>query len=150
MAEVVLAQFASDDPVLAPSLLVTSAGTANWHVDKPMDSRARTALDKAGFNAVGSLAEFANAEFLDRLDLTVVMTREQRHDVQTRRSEGDSPVILLRSILDSTHDLDLSDPYYGTSQDFDACLNVIIPACQELARGLRLGGAKYVASLPAK
>ena len=38
MAEVVFRQLVSEDPVLVGRVVVSSAGTANWHVNQEMDS----------------------------------------------------------------------------------------------------------------
>lgn len=150
MAEVVFSQLVREDPLLSNAVHVSSAATANWHVGKPMDPRARAALDQAGYDAAGSLGAFASSQLLHDLDLTIVMTREQRDEVRTRRGDCATPVILLRSLLEPKYDLDLADPYYGNAQSFDECLSDIIPVCRELARVLRLGGEQFVASLPAE
>lgn len=140
MGEVVLTQFVADDPALRNRVTITSAGTANWHVGSPMDDRARSALRRAGFNQPGSLAQFASREYLQSLDLTVVMTREHRHDVRERGGDDGGPIILIRSLLESQHELDLADPYYGDDRDFDACLDTIIRSCRVLVRERLLGG----------
>ncbi len=145
MAEVVFEHIVRADAHLSLTVNVSSAGTANWHVGKPMDPRARGALDRAGFTHAGSPAAFADTGYLDSLDLIVVMTREHRHDVNERRSKRDQSVLLLRSIIDAQHDLDLADPYYGDASDFDECLATIIRSCQELALTLRPGGARFEA-----
>jgi protein-tyrosine phosphatase len=145
MAEVVLAQMVSDNPLLRSTVEVSSAGTANWHVGKEMDERARAALNRAGFLGAGSRAAFADSTYLDSLDVIVVMTREHRADVLARCTRHDTELVLLRSLLQSDHDLDLADPYYGNSDDFDECLDSVIRACQELVPRLRLVGETFEA-----
>ncbi len=149
MAEVVTTALVDADPLLRGTILISSAGTANWHVDRPMDDRARSALDRAGFAGLGTVARFADRQYLEDLDLVVAMTREQRREVRERYGSLGGRVILMRSMLEPAHDLDVADPYYGDGSEFDACLGALIPACQELVRVLRLGGEPFAVSPPA-
>jgi protein-tyrosine phosphatase len=128
MAEVVMAS-------LWPEDVISSAGTANWHVGTEMDVRARGALDRAGFFGAGSLAELATPAWIDTQDLVVVMTREQRDDVRSRRA-GTVDVVLLRALL-GDENVDLADPYYGDDDEFDACLATIIQSCRVLSQSPR-------------
>lgn len=137
MAEVVLRHLVAEDPLLKDHVIVTSAGTANWHVGSPMDPRARSALDRAGYTGPGSLGVFADADFLDRQDLVVVMTREHRDDVRRRLVRDSTDVILWRDLLDDGEDLDVADPYYGHSDDFDDCLDVLSVGAVHLTQLLR-------------
>jgi len=137
MAEVSLRQLVGHDPVLAGRVDVTSAGTANWHVGTPMDPRARAALDRAGFEAHGTLAQFADTDYLNRHDLVVVMTREHLHDVRQRLANPATEVVMIRNFLEPGLDLDVADPYYGDSHDFDDCLEVLIRGGRRLTSELR-------------
>jgi low molecular weight protein-tyrosine phosphatase len=136
MAEVVLRDLVERDEHLRGRFVVTSAGTARWHEGEHMDPRARRALDRAGLTGPGSPAAFADAAYLDRQDVVVVMTREHREDVLARRTRGDGEVILLRDLLGDIG-LDLADPYYGDDGDFDACLDVIRRAGRRWTEALR-------------
>ncbi len=137
MAEVVLNQLVMDDPSLASRVLVSSAGTARWHVGSPMDPRARAALDRAGFRGPGTLGAFADTKYLDAQDLIVVMTREHFSDVRDRLSSGRTKIVLLRDVLDPDLLLDVPDPYYGSHEDFDACVALFRQAGQRLTAEFR-------------
>jgi protein-tyrosine phosphatase len=136
MAEVVLGDLVDADDHLRGTVVVTSAGTARWHVGAAMDPRARRALDRAGLRRAGSTAAYADAAFLDAHDVVLVMTREHRLDVRARISRPDVQVILLRDLIDEPG-LDLADPYYGNDADFDECLAVIQRAGQRWTSELR-------------
>jgi protein-tyrosine phosphatase len=125
MAEVVLKHLVADDPYLAGHVLVTSAGTASWHVGSAMDSRAREALDRAGYGLDGSRGAYANREFLDAQDLVLVMTREHLADVRARLTNPHTEIVLWRHLIDPSKDLDVADPYYGNEVEFDDCLGVL-------------------------
>ena len=141
MAEVVLAELLAAEG--GDPSLVSSAGTANWHVGSPMDERARRALQRAGFSREGSLAQFADRMYLGGIDLAVVMTREQRLDVLDRAPRA-IEVVLLRTLVPGDAALDLADPYYGDDGEFDDCLATIIRACRELAQVCREGAKPAV------
>ena len=147
MAEVVLKHFVALDPALDGHVIVTSAGTANWHVGSPMDPRARAALDRAGYRRAGTPAAFADRAYLNAQDLVVVMTREHVDEVKQRLRRGDTEVLLWRTLLDPETTLDVADPYYGDAQEFDECLEVLSSGGQRLTEELRrrLGARSYEA-----
>ena len=90
-----------------------------------MDTRARRALDRAGYDLPGSLARYADVEYLDAQDLILVMTREHREEVTSRRRDGARDVLLWRDPATDGHALEVADPYYGDDAAFDDCLAVL-------------------------
>jgi len=136
MAEVVLGDLVDADEHLRGTVVVTSAGTARWHVGEGMDPRARRALDRAGLRRAGSPAAYADTSYLDAQDVILVMTREHRRDVRARLSRRGAQVILLRDLIDEPS-LDLADPYYGDDDAFDECLAVIQRAGRRWTSELR-------------
>ena len=101
-----------------------------------MDSRARSALDRAGYTTPGSTAAFANRAYLDKQDIVVVMTKEHRHDVLKRLTNPSTSVQLLRNLTGEERELDVPDPYYGDDDVFDACRDMIAAACAGLVDAL--------------
>lgn len=137
MAEVSFRHQIATDEFLADRVEVTSAGTANWHVGSPMDSRAREALDRAGLAQEGTPATFATTEYLDRHDMVIVMSREHMHEVRARLTNTSTRVVMLRNLLQPGLDLDVADPYYGNVEDFVECLDVLREAGRYLTLELR-------------
>jgi len=137
MAEVTFRNQIATDEFLANRIVVTSAGTANWHVGREMDPRARAALDHAGYTQPGTRAAFADQEYLNRHNLVIVMTREHLRDVSIRLTNPHTRVVLLRNLIEPGLDLDLADPYYGDLQAFIECLSIIKEAGQRLTLELR-------------
>jgi protein-tyrosine phosphatase len=137
MAEVVLRHLVAQDEHLKDHVNVTSAGTANWHVGSPMDPRAREALNRAGYHGTGSLGAYADADYLDRQDIIVVMTRDHRDDVRRRLRNTTTEVILWRNLIDQGRDLDVADPYYGDDDEFDECLALLSTGGELLTSELR-------------
>lgn len=137
MAEVALRHLVAEDSFLNDHVIVTSAGTANWHVGDPMDLRARLALDDAGYSLEGTTAAFADADYLNAHDLVVVMTREHVDEVTARLTNERTEVIMLRNLLEPGMNLDVADPYYGTIEDFRQCLDMLSSAGQRLTSEFR-------------
>lgn len=108
---------------------VTSAGTAGWHVGEEMDPRAQNALRRAGFHGSATLAQLADSAYVDARDLVIVMTKEHQAEIVRRRTRPSTQVELLRNFNDPGLNLDVADPYYGTDEDFDACV-------AQISRGL--------------
>jgi protein-tyrosine phosphatase len=138
MAEVVLRESCSrlETPggrPLCELVDVESAGTSNWHAGDDMDPRARAALDAAGYVGKGSVAAQVTAEQLARADLVVALDRG--HRAELRRLAPEADVTLLRWWADGV-DLDVPDPYYGDVDEFDACLELIVPGCRALSAAL--------------
>jgi protein-tyrosine phosphatase len=137
MAEVLLAHLIAEDESLSDRVLVTSAGTARWHVGSPMDPRARNALDRAGLHRPGSLGAYADSTYLNAQDLVVVMTREHLDDVNARLRNEETEVILWRNLSEPGLNLDVADPYYGDDREFDECLASLRPGGQRLTSVFR-------------
>lgn len=134
MGEVILRHALSHTPG-AVDIEVTSAGTARWHVNEPMDHRAAAALRRAGYEPEATPGMWATEEFLSGIDVAVAMTREHRNDLLARRS--DLPVLLVREVM-GHGSLDVPDPYFGTDADFDACLETLELATPVLIREILL------------
>jgi hypothetical protein len=47
-----------------------------------MDTRARSSLDRADFHMAGTPGTYADHDYLNRHEVTVVMTREHFHEVR--------------------------------------------------------------------
>lgn len=121
MGEVILRHALRATPG-AESIEVTSAGTARWHVDEPMDHRAASSLRRGGYEPDATPGIWATKEFLAGIDVAIAMTREHRSDLLNRRSDLD--VLLVREVL-GHGTLDVPDPYFGADEDFDACRETI-------------------------
>lgn len=119
MGEILLREAIAVEVDLASVVSVTSAGTAHWHVNKPMDPRAAGALRRAGLPTDATPGIFATADFLVDVDLNVVMTKEHRRDILERHPAAE--VLLVRELL-GHGEMDVPDPYYGDDDDFDECL----------------------------
>jgi protein-tyrosine phosphatase len=109
---------------LSDSVLVTSAGTGNWHSGEGADERARKVLRIHGYPTAHRATKIDDSHL--SADLVVALGRNHL------RILGDLGVPpgrlrMLRSFdpRSGVHALDVEDPYYGTQQDFEDVLSAI-------------------------
>ncbi|MGV9672022.1 low molecular weight protein-tyrosine-phosphatase [Gordonia sp. NPDC003504] len=104
------------DAGLSDRVEVSSCGTSGWHVGEAADNRARTELLAHGYPD-GHVAAQLGPEHIDA-DLFVAADAGHVKELERKRL-GDR-TRLLRSFDPAApaDDLDLSDPYYGTPEDF--------------------------------
>ena len=113
-----------DERGLSGVVRVSSAGTGGWHAGDAADHRAGQVLDGNGYPTHHRAAQ-VDADHL-AADLIIAMGRNH---VRILRDLGAPPerVRMLRSFdpRSGAHALDVEDPYYGTTADFEDVLTVI-------------------------
>jgi protein-tyrosine phosphatase len=122
-----LAQAGLDD------IRVSSAGTGGWHVGDPLDRRAGAALAQRGYSTDHQAQQFQPDWFMEYA-LVVALDRENQRDL---RRMAPSRVLaenvrLLLEFDPEAESVDVPDPYYGASGDFEAVLDQIEHACRGL------------------
>lgn len=118
---------------------VDSAGTGGWHEGDGADPRTVAVLRAGGYPSAHTARQFRAAWF-DRLDLVIALDsghlRELRRLAPTPQAAA--KVSLLRSYAaGAADDLDVPDPYYGGSADFEECLEMIETASEGLLATVR-------------
>ena len=119
MAQVVLADHL-DRAGLAGQVEVSSAGTGGWHVGKPMDPRAATALVGEGYDPTAHRARQYDARWLETHDVVLVMDRANLADVGTHER-----VALFRDFDPVDRGGEVPDPYYGGDDGFGEVLSMV-------------------------
>jgi protein-tyrosine phosphatase len=117
---------------------VSSAGTGGWHVGDPADRRAQAALARRGYQTEHNAQQFVPGSF-GEYDLVVAMDRDNLRDLR-RLAPTRFRTETLRLMLEFDPDaesLDVPDPYYGSSGDFDLVLDLLEPACRGLVAHLQ-------------
>lgn len=120
---------------------VSSAGTGGWHVGDPADRRAQAALSRRGYSTEHAAQQFQPTWF-DDYDLVVAMDRDNKRELRRfapTRAHADTVRLMLEFDPDA-ETVDIPDPYYGASSDFDLVLDQLEPACRGLASHLRRTG----------
>ncbi|MDD7928205.1 low molecular weight protein-tyrosine-phosphatase [Microbacterium thalli] len=138
MADVVFRWFV-DQAGLSDRIVSASAGTGDWHVGEPADTRTLAALERRGYDGGRHRARrFTLADF-DRSDLVVALDRSHERVLSNwARTTADTDKLGLLMTYDphAGGDLDVPDPYYGDAGMFDEVLAMIEDASRALFRQL--------------
>ena len=126
---------------MSDSVVLDSAGTGEWHVGSPPDTRARAAARKRGLE-LGGAARTVRLSDLDDFDLLLAMDRSNLADLRAlaRGADDLAKVRLLREFDPQsvrTGDLEVPDPYYGAPGGFDEVLDIVQAACAGLLERIR-------------
>jgi protein-tyrosine phosphatase len=136
MAHVVLEEHLADAGLL-DRVNVRSAGTAGWHVGKPMDRRAAATLREADHDPSRHRAQQFEAAWFAEVDLVLAMDTANLEDLRALLPADADPQRLGR-FRDhdpdaSEGDRDVPDPYYGDHDGFDLVLAMVDRTCASLA-----------------
>lgn len=123
------------------SVVVQSAGTGEWHVGEPSDSRTADALRQRGYPDGTHRARQFDVDWFDLLDLVIAFDRGQERILKTWAPSDDAraKVHLLTSFDPEAAGVDVPDPYYSDAAMFDSVLSMIERACRALLRQLEPG-----------
>lgn len=118
---------------------VDSAGTGGWHEGDGADPRTVAVLEDNGY-AGGHTARQFQPSWFSRLDLVIAL--DSGHLGALRRlapTEQDArKVRMLRSYDPAAgDDLDVPDPYYGGTDGFEECLEMVEAASTGLLAAVR-------------
>ena len=159
MGEVVLSAMVEEQG-LGDLVLVTSAGTGDWHIGERADSRTLLALSARGYDGAPHRARLFDPSWLPDLDLVLALDRGHQRTLRgwTENEADRAKVRLLRSYDPTTAglsarlargddvggSLDVPDPYYSDLDAFASVLDQVERACTGLLGDLRerLSGAR--------
>jgi len=143
MAEAVLRRMVADAG-LTGRVVVSSAGTGDWHVGEPADRRAMAVLRRRGYPLDHAARQWRRSDF-DAADLVVALDRGHRREL-LRMAPGAAErdkVRLLRSYDPASGgdpasgDLDVPDPYYGGARGFEHVLDLVEAGCAGVLAEIR-------------
>ena len=149
-----IAEAVLEDRVAAAGLddvvVVDSAGTGDWHLGYPADSRAVSTLLANDYSLDGHVARQITPEWFAEMDLILAMDSANYTNLQAMAERaGVEPDLHMLRIFDpelahlvQPHpDLDVPDPYYGGVDGFNDVLRMIEQAADGLITQLpaRLG-----------
>ena len=119
LAEGVLRKVAKENNV---KVEVRSAGTANYHVGDPADSRSVKVGNKYNVDISGHRGQQFTVEHFDEFNLILVMDKSNLSNVLTlARDERDlAKVSMYRTDGEIVH-----DPYYGEMEGFEKMYQVL-------------------------
>ena len=99
---------------------IRSAGTGDWHVGQPMDTRAAATLSRHGYDPAAHRAQQVGADWLDRFDLVLAMDESNLRDLG-----GRSDRVRLFRDFDPAGAGEVPDPYYGGEEGFEEVLAMV-------------------------
>ncbi|MER7508532.1 low molecular weight protein-tyrosine-phosphatase [Streptomyces lavendulae] len=125
---------------------VDSAGTGGWHEGDGADPRTVAVLEAAGYEQDHRARQF-RASWFDRVDLVIALDAGHLRDLRALAPtpEAAAKVRLLRSYDPAapaardgaTDALDVPDPYYGSLDGFEECLELVEAASPGLLDAVR-------------
>jgi protein-tyrosine phosphatase len=122
---------------------IDSAGTHDYHVGEPPDSRAQKAAARRGLDLSGLRARKVEPGDFERFDLIVAMDEMNRAALLER-----SPVAyherirLLLEFAPAADSREVPDPYYGGAAGFELVLDLAEEAARGLLEEVRRRGAQ--------
>ncbi|MDA7087814.1 low molecular weight phosphotyrosine protein phosphatase [Pseudomonas sp. SA3-5] len=123
---------------LEAAIEVDSAGTGDWHVGKPPDSRTRQAAQLRGYDLCALRGRQVSVSDFSRFDLILAMDNSNLEHLQRLRPGGSTAELdLFLRRYDLALD-EVPDPYYGGDEGFEQVLDLLEQACDGLLRELRV------------
>jgi protein-tyrosine phosphatase len=124
--------------LLSDSFLVDSAGTGNWHIGHPPDSRSIAIASKKGLD-ISNLKgrQFSNKDFMD-FDLIYAMDNQNYKDIvalATNHVDKLKVKLILNEIFPGEN-VDVPDPYFGLENGFEKVYTMLDEACNVIAESL--------------
>jgi protein-tyrosine phosphatase len=129
---------------LSDAVEVDSAGTAAWHIGKEPDLRSQQTARKRNYDLSHLRARQAVADDFLEFDYVLAMDNENLENLKTIVPLGNvktQPELFLASF--STPALvakgltQVPDPYYGGDGGFEAVLDMVEDACDQLILDIR-------------
>ena len=109
---------------LDTQVVVDSAGTSDWHVGKPADTRTRLAAQRRGYDMTALRGRQVQVEDFSRFDLILAMDASNLAELQALQpadSHAELDLYLRRYQLALD---EMPDPYYGGEEGFEHVLDL--------------------------
>jgi protein-tyrosine phosphatase len=122
---------------LADRVLIDSAGTGEWHVGAPPDSRACKAAASRGYDLTKLRARQVTRRDFETFDYVLAMDDENVHALQRIAPRELRHKIRLFTAFGSKRAAGVPDPYGGGPHGFELVLDLVEDAAQGLLRHVR-------------
>ncbi len=123
---------------LQHAIEVASAGTADYHVGKPADKRARAAALARGVSLEAHRGRQVAVEDFSRFDYILAMDDENLRNLLARcPARYRDRVRLFLAFAPEAGRADVPDPYYGGPEGFEQVLDLCAAASRGLLAAIR-------------
>jgi protein-tyrosine phosphatase len=131
-AEAVLRRLAEQAGV-AHRIDVDSAGTTNYHLGEPPDSRSQQHAARRGYELSALRARQVRAADYEAFDWLIAIDRGHLAELQAEApAHGRARIALLMDFADDPRGGEVPDPYYGGAQGFEEVLDRVEAGCRGL------------------
>ena len=126
-AEAVMKRFTEEFDV---DVDVDSAGTHDYHVGEPADTRMRAAAEARGYDLIGRGRQVSKDD-LDpaKFDLVLAMDDQNYRALQALAGGPRTHIRMFSDYLDDNWPTEVPDPYYGDRDGFDDVLDMLEEGC---------------------
>jgi protein-tyrosine phosphatase len=134
IAELVLRSLLDEDDDLRDRVVVSSAGTGDWHVGGPMDRGSAAVLTARGLDPTTHRAQQMTADRVDGFDLLVGLDTRNVAALEEMVGDRRRPLVALLRDFDPDGEPGQSvpDPYGGDAEDFETVYVQVEAACRGL------------------
>jgi protein-tyrosine phosphatase len=114
---------------------VDSAGTGNWHIGEPPDSRAQAVARKYGVDISTYRARQVRPEDFRRFTHIIALDRENLRNLEKMRPQDASAELsLLLDHVPGRHGQPVADPYFGEDDGFSITWADVTTGAEALAK----------------
>ncbi len=123
---------------LDQSIIVDSAGTADYHSGEEPDTRMRQALSERGYTDWSPARQVQNQDFED-FDWIIAMDQQNLRQLQSICPDNRhlKKIRLASDFLSRHPHKEIPDPYYGTKDDFELVIQLAEDFCQGIIQTLK-------------
>ena len=119
-----------------PHVQIT-CGDVIRRVGEPPDRRAQIAGAARGYDFAGQQARKLARDDFERFDLILAMDRGHHDHLSRQAPEGAGDIRLFLEFAPETGHLEVPDPYYGGTEDYDLALDLIEAGCRGIVAMLQ-------------
>ena len=123
---------------LSERIRIDSAGTHDYHIGAPPDTRTQHAAQQRGYDLSGLRGRQVEAGDFSRFDYVLAMDKANLAILQHITPPGHAtPAILFLEYALHHAEREVPDPYYGGADGFERVLDMVEDAAQGLLQEIR-------------
>ncbi|AEG50086.1 protein tyrosine phosphatase [Sphingobium chlorophenolicum L-1] len=119
-------------------IVVDSAGTGDWHVGSPPDSRAQAVALRHGIDISGYRGRQVTASDFRRFTHVFALDAENLANLRrVQPGDGTAELCLLMDLVPGREGSGVTDPYFGDDAGFDVTWDDVTRAAEAILERLR-------------